>query len=145
MYFYGRNSFLACFYVLKYCVRQIYFYMDHNKEQTNKLEAFLNNYGNFVGECTNSGAELDIMLKDFSQAIPMPNTENPQILELYNKGRSLGKELNNDLVPKLKTLKEDKLQDLIIYIEQLQSSLNAEYEKEINRSIDLGIYHKNIP
>jgi hypothetical protein len=99
--------------------------MDHNKEQTNKLETFLNNYGNFVGECTNSGVELDTMLKDFSQAIPMPNTENPQILELYNKGRSLGKELNNDLVPKLKTLKEDKLQDLIIYIEQLQSSLNA--------------------
>lgn len=79
--------------------------------EINRLEMFLNNYGNFLGDCsTNHPHDLDVVLKDFSESIPAPNTDNPQILELFNKGRSFSKESSAELAGKLKNLKEDKIQ-----------------------------------
>ena len=75
----------------------------------------MNNYGNFLGECSSHPIDLDTVLKDFSDSIPEPNTDNPQILELYNKGRLFSKEYANDLANRLKNLKEDKIQDIIMY------------------------------
>lgn len=49
----------------------------------------------------------------------------------------------NDIVPKLRNLKEDKLYEIIIFIEQLNHKLNKEYEEEVKRGIDCGIYDKN--
>lgn len=49
----------------------------------------------------------------------------------------------NDIVPKLRSLKEDKLYEIIIFIEQLNHKLNKEYEEEVKRGIDCGIYDKN--
>jgi hypothetical protein len=41
-------------------------------ESESKLELFLENYGNFLGNCTNQNADLDDLIKDFTLSIPPP-------------------------------------------------------------------------
>ena len=60
--------------------------------QSNRLEAFLQNYGAFIGEVNNHPNDLETSLKDFSESIPAPHTDNQQILDLYNKSRNVAKE-----------------------------------------------------
>jgi hypothetical protein len=45
---------------------------------------------------------------------------------------------------RLKNLKEDKLYETAVFVEQLNLQLNKEYEEEIQRGINIGIYGKNI-
>lgn len=62
---------------------------------------------------------------------------------MHQKGISLKRDMANDIVPKLRNLKEDKLYEIILFIEQLNHKLNKEYEEEVKRGIDCGIYDKN--
>lgn len=43
-----------------------------NSEGSEKLEKFLNNYGNFLSECANNEGSLDNLIKDFTKSIPAP-------------------------------------------------------------------------
>lgn len=87
--------------------------------------------------------DLDNVIKDVSANILEPNTSNPDINSLYERGVALKKESGSDLIPKLKSLKEDKLYEIIIVVEQLNAMLNKEYEEEVRKGISFGIYDKN--
>jgi hypothetical protein len=45
---------------------------------------------------------------------------------------------------KLKNLKDEKLYETAVFVEQLNLQLNKEYEDEIQRGIAIGIYGKNV-
>jgi hypothetical protein len=62
---------------------------------------------------------------------------------LYKRGSNLNKDIGGDLVPRLKNLKEDKLHEIVIFIEQLNAQLNKEYEEEVKKGVSYGIYNKN--
>ncbi len=92
------------------------------------LEKFLSSYGNYLTESTSINMDLDSVVQDVSANILNPNSEKSEIKKLYNRGINLRKENGSDLVPKLKNLKEDKVYDIVMFIEQLNNQLNREYE-----------------
>ena len=51
--------------------------------------------------------------------------------------------MGEDVVKKLKGLKEDKMYEMIGCIEQLNAQLNREYDEEIRKGTEIGIYDKN--
>ena len=87
--------------------------------------------------------DLDSVLQDVANNIIHPSSEQPQLLKLYQKGKALRKDTGNDLVQRLKILKEDKIYDIVIFIEQLNNQLNREYDEEVKKGIEFGIYDKN--
>ncbi len=72
--------------------------------------------------------DIDNVLQDISTNIIEPNSEDPEILKMYKRGASLKREVAGELIPKLKNLKEDKVYEIILFIEQLNHQLNKEYE-----------------
>lgn len=72
--------------------------------------------------------DVDSVLSDIASNIPEPNTDDEEINKLYKRGTSLRKDIGYDIVPKLKNLKEDKLYEIINFVEQLNYKLNKEYE-----------------
>ena len=52
--------------------------------------------------------------------------------------------MGSDIVPRLRSLKDDKLYEIIVSIEQLNFQLNKEYEEEVKRGARLGIYDRNL-
>jgi len=109
----------------------------------NNLEKFLNLYGNEIADNSTVNLDIDSVIRDVSTNIIDPNTDNPDINRLYQRGIALKKEVGNDLVPRLKILKEDKLHEIISFIEQLNSQLNKEYEEEVRKGIEYGIYDRS--
>lgn len=87
--------------------------------------------------------DLDSVVQDISANILNPNSDKAEIKKLYNRGLNLRKENGTDLVPKLKNLKEDKVYDIVMFIEQLNNQLNREYEEEVRKGIEFGIYDRN--
>jgi hypothetical protein len=87
--------------------------------------------------------DLDSVVQDISANILNPNSDKVEIKKLYNRGLNLRKENGIDLVPKLKNLKEDKVYDIVMFIEQLNNQLNREYEEEVRKGIEFGIYDRN--
>jgi len=88
------------------------------------LEKFLTFYGNYVSENNTINMDIDTVIRDVSNNIIEPNSDNPEINKLYQRGATLKKEIGSDLVPRLKILKEDKLHEIVIFIEQLNAQLN---------------------
>lgn len=80
------------------------------------LEKFLTFYGNYVAENNTINMDIDTVIRDVSNNIIEPNSDNPEINKLYQRGVALKKEIGSDLVPRLKNLKEDKLHEIIIFI-----------------------------
>lgn len=107
------------------------------------LEKFLTSYGNYLSESTSINMDLDSVVEDVSANILNPNSDHPEIRRLYQRGLNLRKENGSDLVPKLRNLKEDKVYDIVMFIEQLNNQLNKEYEEEVRKGIDFGIYDRN--
>ena len=105
-----------------------------NKTMSN-LEKFLNFYGNYVAENNSINMDIDTVIHDVSTNIIEPNSDNPDINRLYQRGATLKREVGSELVPRLKNLKEDKLHDIVIFIEQLNAQLNKEYEEEVKKGI----------
>ena len=68
--------------------------------------------------------DVESVLHDVSSNILEPNTEDEEIIRLHQRGVSLTKDVANDIIPKLKSLKEDKLYEIILAIEQLNTNLN---------------------
>ncbi len=60
--------------------------------------------------------DVESVLHDVSTNILEPNTEDEEIVSLYRRGVSLRKDVANDIIPKLKSLKEDKLYEVILFI-----------------------------
>lgn len=77
--------------------------------------------------------DVDSVLQDIASNILEPNTEDEEINKLYKRGISLRKDIGSDIVPKLKNLKEDKLYEIINFVEQLNYKLNKQYEEEVKR------------
>ena len=77
--------------------------------------------------------DVDSVLQDIASNILEPNTQDEEINKLYKRGLSLRKDIGSDIVPKLKSLKEDKLYDIINFVEQLNYKLNKQYEEEVKR------------
>lgn len=86
---------------------------------------------------------LESVITDVTSNILDPSTTNPELNKLYNRGISLRKEVGSDLVPKLKNLKDDKVYEIIVFIEQLNGQLNREYEDEVRKGIEFGIYDRS--
>ena len=86
--------------------------------------------------------DVDSVLQDIASNILEPNTQDEEINKLYKRGLSLRKDIGSDIVPKLKSLKEDKLYDIINFVEQLNYKLNKQYEEEVKRGTQLGVYDK---
>lgn len=86
---------------------------------------------------------LESVIADVTSNILDPSTTNPELNKLYNRGISLRKEVGSDLVPKLKNLKDDKVYEIIVFIEQLNGQLNREYEDEVRKGIEFGIYDRS--
>lgn len=53
--------------------------------------------------------DVDGVLKDISSNILVPNTEDEEINKLYKRGTELSKDMAADIMPKLRSLKDDKL------------------------------------
>jgi len=87
--------------------------------------------------------DVDSILHDMATNIPEPNTDDEDLIDLYRRGSGLRKEIAVDFMLKLKNLKEDKLYETAVFVEQLNLKLNKEYEEEIQRGISIGIYGKN--
>ena len=87
--------------------------------------------------------DIDSVLHDVVSNIPDPNSSNPAINKLYSKGISLHKDMGSDLSVKLRNMKDDKVYEIILFIEQLNGQLNREYEDEVKRGIEYGIYDKS--
>jgi len=68
--------------------------------------------------------DLDSVLHDVATNILDPNTSHPEINKLYNRGIGLHKDIGIDLAAKLRNLKDDKVYDMIMFIEQLNGQLN---------------------
>lgn len=79
--------------------------------------------------------DIDTVIRDVATNIIDPNSHNPDINRLYQRGIALRRDTGCDLVPKLKNLKEEKLHDIIVFIEQLNAQLNREYEEEVKKGI----------
>ncbi len=71
--------------------------------------------------------DVDSVLHDIASNILEPNTDDQEINKLYKRGISLRKDIGSDIVPKLRNLKEDKLYEIINFVEQLNYKLNKEY------------------
>jgi hypothetical protein len=68
--------------------------------------------------------DVESVLRDISSNILVPNTEDEEITKLYKRGTELTKDMAADIMPKLRSLKEDKLHEIILFIEQLNYKLN---------------------
>lgn len=55
------------------------------------LEKFLSSYGNFVNENATVNLDIDSVLRDISANILEPDTDDPDIKELYQRGKSLNR------------------------------------------------------
>ena len=88
------------------------------------LEKFLSSYGSYLNENSTINMDLDSVLHDVASNIPNPSSTSPQVNKLYNKGIGLHKDIGSDLTNKLRNLKDDKVYDIILYIEQLNGQLN---------------------
>lgn len=53
--------------------------------------------------------DVEAVIHDISTNILQPNTEDEEINKLHQRGVTLTKDIANDIIPKLKNLKEDKL------------------------------------
>jgi|LakMenE18May11ns_1017448.scaffolds.fasta_scaffold7249177_1 hypothetical protein len=53
--------------------------------------------------------DVEGVLKDISSNILIPNTEDEEITRLYKRGTELSKDMASDIMPKLRSLKDDKL------------------------------------
>ncbi len=60
--------------------------------------------------------DVDNVLNDVAANILNPNTDHPEINKLYQRGVSLRKETGSDIVPKLRSLKDEKLYEIIVFI-----------------------------
>lgn len=89
--------------------------------------------------------DVETVLRDISSNILPLDSEDEEINRLYAKGASLSKEIAGELVPRLKNLKDDKIIDIILFIEQLNYQLNKEYKEEVSRGIEAGIYLRGAP
>ena len=107
------------------------------------LEKFLSSYGSYLNENNSINMDLDSVLHDVASNILDPNTSNPDITKLYNRGIGLHKDMGSELTGKLRNLKDDKVYEIILFIEQLNGQLNREYEEEVKRGIEYGIYDKS--
>ena len=106
------------------------------------LEKFLASYGNYLTENTSLNMDVDSVLKDVAANISDPGTDHPELSRLYTKGAGLSRDIATDLVPKIRNLKDDKIYEVIVYIEHLNNQLNKEYEEEVKRGIEFGIYDR---
>lgn len=77
-----------------------------------------------MGESGNVNMDVEGVLKDISSNILIPNTEDEEITRLYKRGTELSKDMASDIMPKLRSLKDDKLHEIILFIEQLNFKLN---------------------
>lgn len=68
--------------------------------------------------------DVDSVLHDIASNILEPNTDDEEINRLYKRGIALRKDIGSDIVPKLKSLKDDKLYEIINFVEQLNYKLN---------------------
>lgn len=109
----------------------------------NNLEKFLEDYGQFIKDNPSITMDIDCILADISRNILEPNTDDQDIMALYNRGKNLRRDMGSDYSTRLKALKEDKLTNLTMALEQLNHQLNREYDEEVRRGIALGIYDKN--
>jgi hypothetical protein len=109
----------------------------------NNLEKFLEDYGQFIKDNPSINMDIDCILADISRNILEPNTDDHDIMALYNRGKNLKRDMGSDYSTRLKALKEDKLTNLTMALEQLNHQLNREYDEEVRRGIALGIYDKN--
>lgn len=109
----------------------------------NNLEKFLEDYGQFIKDNPSIVMDIDCILADISRNILEPNTDDQDIMALYNRGKNLRRDMGSDYSTRLKALKEDKLTNLTMALEQLNHQLNREYDEEVRRGIALGIYDKN--
>lgn len=109
----------------------------------NNLEKFLEDYGQFIKDNPSINMDIDCILADISRNILEPNTDDQDIMALYNRGKNLRRDMGSDYSTRLKALKEDKLTNLTMALEQLNHQLNREYDEEVRRGIALGIYDKN--
>jgi hypothetical protein len=87
--------------------------------------------------------DIDSVMTDMASNILDPNTSNPDILKLYARGSALRKDTGSDLVPRLRNLKDEKVYEIIAFIEQLNGQLNREYEEEVKKGIEFGIYDRS--
>lgn len=107
------------------------------------LEKYLDTYGNAANENAIANIDVDIVLRDIASNIIEPNTDDEEINNLYQRGIALNKDITVDILPKLRSLKEEKLHQIYQFIDQLNLKLNKDYEDEVRRGIDYGIYDKN--
>ena len=68
--------------------------------------------------------DLDSVINDVATNILEPFSESPEINNLYIKGSNLRKDMGNELVPRLKNLKDEKVYEVVVYIEHLNNQLN---------------------
>ena len=67
-----------------------------NKTMSN-LEKFLNFYGNYVAENNSINMDIDTVIHDVSTNIIEPNSDNPDINRLYQRGATLKREVGSEL------------------------------------------------
>ena len=95
-----------------------------------------------MNENSSISMDLDSVMQDVAENIPNPNSNNPDLNRLYTRGINLNKDTGSDLAPKLRNLKDDKVYEIIVCIEQLNGQLNKEYEEEVKKGIEYGIFEK---
>jgi hypothetical protein len=67
---------------------------------------------------------VESVIHDVASNIQEPNTSDEEIIKLHQRGIGLKKEMIKDIVPKLKSLKGDKLREIMLFIEGLNVKLN---------------------
>lgn len=93
---------------------------NHDKKESkvtmSNLEKFLASYGNFINENATVNLDIDSVLRDIATNILEPDTDDPEINRLYERGKSLNREMGEDMVKRLRGLKEEKMYEMIGYV-----------------------------
>jgi hypothetical protein len=128
----------------------------NNKETvastSSALQTFLRTYNTFISENQNVCIDLDKVMTDMNvqiKGLPPPVKYHNRLYssparyeQLWRKGQSIDKPSVQQTASKLKKMNDVKLYETIVNIEKLYAKLNMEYNTEINRSVGLGLIHK---